>query len=289
MLITLPPFDRPIWLGYYKIAGRYGDHVLAATLGAANCGVINWGQGDFDLEGGQDPARLLPDALWKLRSIRAALFTNAEAIATVAPFWNDVAGLIVSGEAQGAATVFDTIPMVEDQAARARAQLAALGLPPRPLIGYFDGDVSTGGWRRPQGVDWVALQCYIGPTAPLTAQEAFERLWARISSQIRTVAPVPVLLAAQAYDRNGAWVNEELLAGLQPIYADAVRSFPAVRGVLWFSYSRPGGVIDHPALRPWHEAIFRATPRTPRIEGARLTWWRLLVRAWAAWRRWLGW
>jgi hypothetical protein len=49
-----------------------------------------------------------------------------------------------------------------------------------------------------------------------------------------------------------------MLEKLQPVYLEEAALEPRIQGIWWFSYSRPGGTLSHPSLRPWHEAVFAA-------------------------------
>jgi hypothetical protein len=74
----------------------------------------------------------------------------------------------------------------------------------------------------------------------------------------RVPAGMPAVLMAQAYDRSGAWTDIPMLEAMQPIYLEEAAQDARIKGIWWFSYSRPGGTLTHPSLRPWHEAVFRA-------------------------------
>lgn len=273
------PFDRPLWHGYYKVAGRYGNHVVE-SLQLANCAVIGAGYDDFSEE--QDATCLFPAAVETLRENGAALFASSEedSIRLAAPYWRHVAGVIVSGEAKGYADIYETIPHVEAEAERVRELYRRYGLESRPVVAYFDGDISTDlhRWRLPRGVDWLALRCYLGPESPATPQEARRDMLALILDQLHAARPLPVLLVGQAYDRNGVWRDIATLKAIQPIYAFAARAFPQVRGLLWFAFARPGGLLTYPDLWPLHEQIYRAIPGRPDIEGQRVTWCQRVFR-----------
>ena len=95
--------------------------------------------------------------------------------------------------------------------------------------------------------------------ALLSRVEAIAALRDLIRRQLgRLPANRSAILMAQAYNRNGAWTDIPMLEQLQPIYLEEAQRDPRIKGIWWFSYSRPGGTLTLPSLRPWHEAVFRA-------------------------------
>ena len=259
--IALPPISRPLWLGYFKVAGRYGDYTLEATDGAGNSACVFANQGDFDTSV-QDPIALTQKAAADLATLDAGIVIagGPTEISAAASYWSQVVCLYVTGEATGSSPV-DPAPC-EQQAAAARAHVQSLGLPNRPILCYFDTDISDdpqGLWHEPAGVDWIGINAYLGPAAPATSEEASAELRDRIARQLDRLSPTrPAILMAQAYDRNGAWTDIPMLEKLQPVYLEEAILEPRIKGIWWFSYSRPGGTLSHPSLRPWHEAVFAA-------------------------------
>jgi hypothetical protein len=259
--LVLPAITRPLWLGYFKVSGRYGDYTLEATLDAGNCACVFANQGDFDLVT-QDPISMTANAAADLATLDAAIVIagGPAEISAAVPYWSQVVTLYVTGEATGASPL-DPAPC-EQQAAVARAHVHSLGIPNRPILCYFDTDISDdpqGIWHDPIGVDWIGINAYLGPAAPPTSEQAVAELRDRIGRQLaRLPASRPVIIMAQAYDRNGAWTDIPMLERLQPIYLEEAQLDSRIKGIWWFSYSRPGGTLTHPSLRPWHEAVFRA-------------------------------
>jgi hypothetical protein len=260
--LTLPPIDRPLWLGYFKVAGRYGDYTIEATKDAANVACIFASAGDFDVET-QDAVALTEKAAADLDTLGAGIVIGGGTpeITAAASYWPQVVAVYVTGEATGTSPL-DPLPC-EEQAVAARATMGSLGLANRPVLCYFDTDISndpTGIWQVPVGVDWIGLQAYLGPEAPATTEGAIEQLRTRIRGQMaRLPAGMPAIVMAQAYDRNGAWTDIPTLAAMQPIYLEEAALDERIKGMFWFSYSRPGGVLTYKSeLRPWHEAIFAA-------------------------------
>jgi hypothetical protein len=277
--VHVDPIGRPLELGYYKAAGRYrdsahpdGDYVTEALEGAATCIFISATQNEFDVAGGQDPVALTTKAIREAVAAgkHVLLDGNETTIQCAAPYWDAVAGIIVSAEAEAGVTDWESnVARCEQHARDVRAWIATYGRSPRLIAAYFDGDITVGpGWRMPQGCDAVVLNGYIGPASPETIPDAQLILRNRLARQLALVPPgVRVALAAQAYDRNGAWGAAKVattLAALQPVYADVARSMASVIWLLWFAYSRPGGTLTYAsALRPWHQAIYQAMGGTP--------------------------
>lgn len=259
--LVLPSIDRPLWIGYFKVHGRYGDFTTQATLDAGNMACVFANQGDFDTSI-QDPIALTAKAAGDLNALGAGIVIagGTAEISAARPYWSQVVALYVTGEGTGASALEST--PCEQQAAAARAHVQGLGLPNRPVICYYDTDISvdpTGIWRLPAGVDWIGLNAYLGPAAPATTMDAITQLRDRIRRQLaRLPANKPAIVMAQAYDRNGAWTDLAMLEQLQPIYLEEAKLDARIKGIWWFSYSRPGGTLSHPRLRKWHEAVFRA-------------------------------
>jgi hypothetical protein len=261
-VLAVPPIARPVWLAYFKVAGRYGDYTLDATRDAANAACIFASVGDFDLET-QDPVALTQKAAADLDTLGAGIIIGAGTaeISAAASYWAQVVAVYATGEAT-ASSPLDPQPC-EAQSAAARATMASFGLANRPVLCYFDADISDDPsqvWHVPAGIDWIGLQAYLGPEAPPTTQDAIAQLRERIRGQMaRLPVGMPAVVIAQAYDRNGAWTDIPMLAAMQPIYLEEAALDERIKGIFWFSYSRPGGTLTHEAeLRPWHEAIFRA-------------------------------
>lgn len=70
------------------------------------------------------------------------------------------------------------------------------------------------------------------------------------------------MLVVGADDRG--YHSDLTLQNMMPVYNRLVRRQNVV-GMVFFSYGRPRGVIDHPSLRPWIEAFFRASSGLPNV------------------------
>jgi hypothetical protein len=87
---------------------------------------------------------------------------------------------------------------------------------------------------------------------------------ARIAEVCRALAPSPLFLCVQAFDRaKASWRNAlPQLEAIQQAANEAVAR-GQVLGLLWFAYARPGGVRAYPRLGLWHAAQIRATLPPP--------------------------
>lgn len=253
----VPPINRHLWLGYFKSAGRDGDFVTQAATGAGNCAVVLGGIDDFRED--QNWRDLQTKAADDLNALGGSIIIgDSEAeILNMKSRWDRVAAIFIGGGIDATAVL-----KVEERARAAHAVMYREALPNRPIIGYLDTNaLGFAGFHFPDGVDWFGLQGYIGPTSPPSVEAAQTLLRTTLDDALKRL-PVDqsIILIAQAFDRNGLWTNETTLAALQAIYADYARADARIKGILWFAYARLGGTLNHPTLRPWHEAIFRACP-----------------------------
>jgi hypothetical protein len=246
--IRLGDFGRPLWAGEYYVGGRYGHHDRPG-----NCTVLS-------IHNYSDSNGLIPSGaveMFQAVANRWPVFigTSELDVACMRDRWDRVAGLVL-GE-------FETAQEMDDEARAARARVKRAGLPQRPIVATlmpsqpFEGKV-------PQAVDWIGIECYLEPGA-VNGWDAVKRLTARRFQQAIDFCPgKPLVLIAQAYDRNGRWRDEDGLEALQWAAINAARENARVVGVWGFAYARPGGGKDHPLVARWHEAL-AAVARTPDI------------------------
>ena len=176
------------------------------------------------------------------------------------PYWSHVVCIYVTAEASGAA---DDNALVERQIRDCEALLKSMGLPRRPFLCYIDAPLTSANYRPIKGADWQAVRLYLGPESPSTTADALGQLHALWTAQ-KALVKVPIVIVAQAYDRNGAWKNIDVLLDMQSQFGILI-SDPQVVGALFFAYSRPGGVTTYPALKQWHREIFKANPGRPNV------------------------
>jgi hypothetical protein len=238
-----------MYLGYYYAAGRYGDFKPAQ-----NCTVLAIDNFTADaVLPANAPARMRAAA-----DQAGAIFigTSFEDLDAMAGRWDLVHGLML-GEHQDTAGI-------ETEARDARARLAARGLPAKPIVATIMPDqVFQAGWRIPAGVDVLGVEIYFdGPAASFgDMRKAALR---RVDQVLEHTGDLPVILIAQAYDRNrDAWrapVGRESLEGIQSALFDAAR-FHKLAGIWWFAYARNGGVLGLPDVEAWHRAGVAAASR----------------------------
>jgi hypothetical protein len=116
-----------------------------------------------------------------------------------------------------------------------------------------DGEGSQ--WRTPSGEVWIGAQAYLDAPGPASVTSARAALRAKIDTLVTAAHGYPVVLVAQAYDRNGQWTNLETLVGMQVEYLDALRRYPNIVALVPFALDRPGGAHSHPALWDAWQAI----------------------------------
>jgi len=242
----ITPLPRPLWLGYFKVMGRYGEYtpkVLELGTNIAFGGVFDC---DTDLDESQKWAQFI-DYAEDMAYANAGMIAHWNEVGNYRAYWNKVVCIWV-----------DNL----DQITKAEEVRNTFELSKKPYLYYTDSELPPEYVQPPQ-VDWQAIYGYLDPSEQ---SDAPERLLMSLQRQSeRLPGQTPIVIVAQAYDRNGAWINMLTLAAMQPVYAEFARRDPRVVGILWFSYARPGGVLDHQELLPWHKAIIAANPGTPQI------------------------
>jgi hypothetical protein len=138
-------------------------------------------------------------------------------------------------------------------AAASAAAGAAIGL---PIVGNCDGFMPSGALAN---IDYLGIEVY-----PLTTTETPAAVQVRVQAALTALGPtVPVVLIGNAYDHSGdgfsSWYQGDLI-GLTTIVPDLMRANVGVQGVLWFNAMRPSGLINHPALIPYCNAVYDAIP-----------------------------
>ena len=278
---TTPPPDpplvtRPVWLGYYKVAGRNipGDNlVLTATTGAGNCALV-LGESD-DFADTQNWQVITQTAAGQLATINATLVIRGSAACVQAaiPYWGQVSHIYAAAIAGDPADIPGRLVALETRIADIRRAIWDAQLPNRPIVACLDLNIANtalGAFHYPYGADYYAIEAYVGPpfttTYPTTAGDATIQMQGVISTQLALIpSDRKVFLIGQAYDRNGSMTNQAALTALTPPIVDALRSDGRIAGVWWFNYYRPnvgsgGGTAQYPdaVFRDQHTALFRA-------------------------------
>lgn len=116
-------------------------------------------------------------------------------------------------------------------------------------------------WRTPAGETWQGGQAYLDAPGPATVSETRAMLRAKIDQIVNEWAGAPGVLVPQAYDRGGAWKNQETLVGMQVEYLDACRRHENIVALVPFALDRLGGANAYPALRAaWDQIGQRLHP-----------------------------
>lgn len=109
-------------------------------------------------------------------------------------------------------------------------------------------------WTTPSGETWLGAQAYLAAPGPATVAETRALLRSTIDALVAEWGGRPGVLVPQAYDRGGAWLNQETLVGMQIEYLDACRRHENIVALIPFALDRLGGANAFPALRAaWDE------------------------------------
>jgi len=114
--------------------------------------------------------------------------------------------------------------------------------------------------------DQVWLECY--RTKAETLAQSIAR-WSSNLAQLRTVWSSAIGLIPQEYNQGGigadeVWTTQESLEACAAVPTLA-NSCPQVVTIAPFEYLRANGIIAHPALRIWLDALIAATPGVPEL------------------------
>jgi hypothetical protein len=258
----IAPINRQLWLGYFRVNGRYGNFTYAATLGAGNCAVVL--PADFDPTE-WDESEPIKASAYTLQGLGAGIITEAStaAILELTGIWNNAVALHIH---EPGSDVPQALWRLEQRIRDFhnvlwQQQNGAHQLTNRPILAIFTAEqIDHPDFYVPDGVDWIGIECYVSyPCSPGTLADWIQ---SKLSKLAALGSQHPRVLIAQACDRGDAgWVaNLPALAALQAGYADVARANTLVKGILWFNYAEPGGTLNYATyLRPYHEAIYHAT------------------------------
>lgn len=174
------------WVGWYFSSGKYGDF-----RPRQNCTVLFL---NFYRDGSGNVPAGSADQMRAAAAAAGGIFCQGsqEDIDVMRASWGLVAGLVTD---EGAASDITT------QAALFRANLAANGLPSKPIIATLRPGQLTTGWTAPSGVDAYAPEVYFtAPSVDYATQYAAATTL--INSYVAAAGGVPLYLIMQAYDRN---------------------------------------------------------------------------------------
>jgi hypothetical protein len=253
--------DQPKALGYFfGRRSKYG-HFPGVRENCALLPLDTWQDGDGSL-----PANVGDQLRATITEVGRAFVSNT-AIAHAAPVWKDVLG-VLAGKQEGVVWAHEPVTRAEAGAyvTDARAEMERRSLPRRPVVVILREDRSTD--RDFVGIADALAPClyFRNPEATYHAMLAVAR--ARIAAICAALAPSPIYLCVQAFDRiagGDQWKRAPwALEAIQQAANEAIVA-GQVRGLWWFAYARPGGVLAYPQLSLWHTAQLAVTPTPPRI------------------------
>ena len=122
----------------------------------------------------------------------------------------------------------------------------------------------TEGWKP---FDWIGLEGYVEPPGSYDPKVNRVRLVEKMTREYTMLGGKPFVWVLQGYDRGFAWKDKDTLAALQSDSFSLMRTKPfrdtILPFTLAFSYGRPGGTRDHPAIRECHRSwVFGTRTRT---------------------------
>lgn len=257
-LITPTPFGVrvtvPKALGYFYERGRPGTFHPQRNCTAT--GVHLW-DGDFDGDGRQERPADIEQQIASAIDDAGLAFVSARpedfASPAVRARWSKVLGVWTHEP--------DDAGMARAWVDDARAAMTAAGLPQRPVITILVEEQAANPAFAGIG-DAIAPEIYFERPEP-TYEQQLAVARARIEEVCRALAPSPLYLCIQAFDRiaggtqwqQAPWALEALQQAGNEALARA-----QVKGLWWFAYGRQGGVKDYPQLERWHVAQLAVTP-----------------------------
>jgi hypothetical protein len=245
--IPIPPYAplaHPALVGGFFVGTyRYGGQNGCKDV-FGNCAIV---VGEAVAAQTLDP---MTDGQVRYRIIDLAAIPTMAENATA---WASVAAIYLSAEGAGVPEM-----SVRTQRTAARYLMDLYHVPYRPMIVYLTTDYD--GLRRlalfdTAGVTWPGVQLYLNPG------EGPNDLRRLAASVLPIFGTLPVVVIAQAYDRNGMYSGD--LTELVPVYHEIATALgDRHMGTLAFSYKRKGGMLDHPPLHD-HWTAFAAAFQRP--------------------------
>ena len=150
-----------------------------------------------------------------------------------------------------------------------KSEMKRLRLEPRPVGATFHYDqIMSGNAWQSVDLDWIGPEFYLKKQANDNATtvgrrmtETCDKLMRRIG---RTKRVIPTIMAYDqrktANPATRTWSEAELLAMQEPAYEAAYNLGKQALCTLWFSYRRPGGTSEYPALKAEHQRLRRLYP-----------------------------
>lgn len=111
-------------------------------------------------------------------------------------------------------------------------------------------------YNASNGIGYVACEAYLSPEMwdPVLASQTVRKLVK--SMKEKTPGSVDFWVVGQSYDLSGRFGPAAALKAIQiPTYEAAAEA--EAKGLVWFSFGRPGGVESYPRLKQEHREIAR--------------------------------
>lgn len=278
---SLPTIDRiykTAWLGYFKtvaiMGGPISQKTTEACTGTANCCVV-LKDGDFGDPSLVDWATMQRTASEQIAALGGKIFigaTEAE-IMNMKPYWDRVAGIYLAIEEERSYSTFqERVYAVERRIRDMRAIIWREQLANRPFLVYHTQPDMASMTYWLDGMDYLGMESYLNYVAGESSASVRTRMNTEMQGHIAKIVPMMkdggnIMIIGQAYDM-GTWESPAAFDGLQLAYADTLRAYSQVNGIIWFAYQRypTGGVTTYPTyLIPWHKATYQAINGVPAV------------------------
>lgn len=171
--------------------------------------------------------------------VGAGRLSIGQALKCARPYWDSVQYVVLADE-QATLNYLD----IREKAERKMRQL---GLAPKPVGAVFDPEQCLALTESQMAaLDFIGVEAYhtLGNPNPWKQiKSRTQRIFAKLGNQ-------PVIVVAQAYDRNGAFPNIPAMVKINlNTYRDLCRDNPNVLALVGFAYGRDGGTRDYPELQ----------------------------------------
>lgn len=179
------------------------------------------------------------------------------------PFWNKVISVELADEPGWSRTTTTNF------ARKVRGFISGMGLGKRPLyVVYTGAQILRGSAFTSPALDAVGIEAYIDYVAGEPAPRAQARMADHVERLLgRLPAGKPVVMVGMAYARNwpsdpDGWANPRTLIAIQEPYFRIARILDNSKRLIslnLFSYGRPSGTFERPALKLEHKRLMRGT------------------------------
>ena len=237
---------NPRFFGWFFEDGRYGEHDELSNVAVQ-------GRGLYKNGANQLPPNVNDLVIASIKQDGGGFIGKGD-VRLVKPIWNLIFGMWLH-EVGDAATV-------RWAATDARAEMSREGVKARPIVAVITPGQSLDS-SFAKSCDILAPEIYFDEPAG-NWDEMYIEAKARVLEVLDALAPTPLILVPQAYDRSDArWKAsaDQLTAIAQACFS--VLDHPRVLGLWPFAYSRPGGATTYPELLKWYRAQANVMQRPP--------------------------